>query len=100
MPPGTRNDYRSGKNTGVGCHAFLQGIFLTQGWKARHLPVTSELQTDSLTLNHLGNPSCGYSWEALIGNENVGHLLKHACEFFREVCGLASIFPNSCKRVI
>ena len=21
-----------GKNTGVGCHSFLQGIFLTQGW--------------------------------------------------------------------
>jgi len=21
-----------GKNTGVGCHALLQGIFLTQGW--------------------------------------------------------------------
>ena len=22
----------SGKNTGVGCHFLLQGIFLTQGW--------------------------------------------------------------------
>ena len=22
----------SGKNTGVGCHALLQGIFPTQGW--------------------------------------------------------------------
>ena len=26
-----------GKNTGVGCHALLQGIFLTQGWNPRLL---------------------------------------------------------------
>ena len=26
-----------GKNTGVGCHALLQGIFLTQGWNLRFL---------------------------------------------------------------
>ena len=26
-----------GKNTGVGCHALLQGIFLTQGLKLRLL---------------------------------------------------------------
>ena len=26
-----------GKNTGVGCHALLQGIFLSQGWKPRLL---------------------------------------------------------------
>ena len=25
------------KNTGVGCHALLQGIFLTQGWNSRLL---------------------------------------------------------------
>ena len=24
-----------GKNTAVGCHFFLQGIFLTQGWNPR-----------------------------------------------------------------
>ena len=23
-----------GKNTGVGCHALIQGIFLTQGWSS------------------------------------------------------------------
>ena len=23
-----------GKNTGVGCHALLQGIFLTRGWNS------------------------------------------------------------------
>ena len=43
-----------GKNTGVGCHALLQGIFLTQGWNL-HLPlappgklygVETDLQTE------------------------------------------------------
>ena len=34
-PPGSsvHGDSR-GKNTGVGCHALLQGIFLTQGWNS------------------------------------------------------------------
>ena len=27
----------SGKNTGGGCHALLQGMFLTQGWNSRLL---------------------------------------------------------------
>ena len=27
----------SGKNTGVGCHFLLEGIFLTQGWNPRLL---------------------------------------------------------------
>ena len=31
-PPGSSvHGVSPGKNTGVGCHAFLQGIFLTQG---------------------------------------------------------------------
>ena len=28
-----------GKNTGVGCHALLQGILLTQGWNPHLLPL-------------------------------------------------------------
>ena len=40
-----------GKNTGVGCHAFLQGIFLIQGLNA-----SPALQADSLPLNHRGSP--------------------------------------------
>ena len=27
-----------GKNTGVDCHSFLQGIFLIQGWNSGILP--------------------------------------------------------------
>ena len=43
-----------GKNTGVGCHFFLKGIFLTQGLKLQpwHL---LHWQVDSLLLGHLGS---------------------------------------------
>ena len=41
-----------GKNTGVGCHALLQGIFPTQGSNTRLL----HWQPDSLPLSHLGSP--------------------------------------------
>ena len=43
-----------GKNTGVGCHALFQGIFLTQGTS----PAAPALQVDSLLLSHQGNPGC------------------------------------------
>ena len=42
-----------GKNAGVGCHALLQGIFLTQGMN----PGLLHWQVDSLPLSHLGSPS-------------------------------------------
>ena len=38
-----------GKNTGVGCHALLQGIFLTQGLNL-HLLHILQWQADSLSL--------------------------------------------------
>jgi len=41
-----------GKNTGVGCHFLLQGIFLTQGSNSHLL----HWQADSLLLYHLGSP--------------------------------------------
>ena len=41
----------SGKNTGVGCHFLLQGIFLTQGFEPAS-PAAPELQVDSLLLSH------------------------------------------------
>ena len=44
-----------GKNTGVRCHALLQGIFLTQE-DLPVSPVAPELQADSLLLNHRGTP--------------------------------------------
>ena len=41
-----------GKNTGVGCHFLLQGIFLTQGSN----PSLLCWQVDSLPLSHQGSP--------------------------------------------
>ena len=40
-----------GKNTGMGCHFLLQGIFLTQGLNLGLL----HWQADSLPLSHLGS---------------------------------------------
>ena len=42
-----------GKNTGVGCHALLQGIFPTQGWNL-HLLCLLHLQVGSLPLTTPG----------------------------------------------
>ena len=47
----------SRKVTGVGCHALLQGIFLTQGLN-QHLLCFLHWQADSLPLCHLES-SCG-----------------------------------------
>ena len=45
-----------GKNTGIGCHFLLQGIFLTQG-SDPCLPHLLHWQVDSLPLSHPGSPS-------------------------------------------
>ena len=52
-PPGSSVQSFSIKNTGVGCHFLLQGIFPTQG---SNLCIWSLLQwqADSLPLSHLG----------------------------------------------
>ena len=44
-----------GKNTGVSCHFFLQGIFLIQGSNL-HLQCLLHFQANSFPLSHLGNP--------------------------------------------
>ena len=44
-----------GKNTGVGCHSFLQGIFLTQGWNLG----SPALQSDSLSSDNQRSPRMG-----------------------------------------
>ena len=45
-----------GKNTGVGCHFLLQGIFPTQGSNPHCLLHLLHWQADSLPLSHLGSP--------------------------------------------
>ena len=46
----------SGKNTGVGCHFLLQGIFPTQGSN----PCLLQRQVNSLLQSHLGSPKSHY----------------------------------------
>ena len=53
-PPGSSVHGDSpGKNTGVGCHALLQGVFPTQGLNPDRSP---SLQVDSLPSEPPGNP--------------------------------------------
>ena len=54
-PPGFSVHRIIPKNTGVGCHSLLQGIFLTQGSNLCLL----HWQADSLPLSHLGSPKEG-----------------------------------------
>ena len=49
----------SGKNTGVGCHFLLQGIFPTQGWNLCLLQLL-HWQVDSLPLSHQGSHALGF----------------------------------------
>ena len=46
-----------GKNTGVGCHFLLQGIFLTQGLN----PHVLHWEADSLLLSHQGSHATIFS---------------------------------------
>ena len=47
-----------GKNTGVGCHFFLQKIFLNKGTN----PSLQNWQVDSLLLRHQGSPHPGLGY--------------------------------------
>ena len=52
-----------GENTAVGCHALLQGIFLTQGLNPHLLWTAPALQLDSLPLSHQGSPYCSIGFD-------------------------------------
>ena len=61
-PPGSLCPWESpGKNTGVGCHTLLQGLFLTQGSNP-HLLYLLHWQTCSLLLAPPGKPESVVSW--------------------------------------
>ena len=51
-PASSVNGLSHGKNTGVGCHFLLQGLFPTQGSNLHHLCLL-HWQAGSLPLNHL-----------------------------------------------
>ena len=56
LPGSSVHGISPGKNTGVGCHALLQGIFPTQGLNPRLLRLPSALQVNSLPLSHQRSP--------------------------------------------
>ena len=57
----------SGKNTGVGCHFLLQGIFPTQGSNLYLLHLL-HWQADSLPLSHLASPR--FNYELFLGSRS------------------------------
>ena len=80
-----------GKNTGVGCHFFLQGIFLTQGWNWHLL----HWQGNSLPLSHLGNNIMGNNIMLLIHSVMFDSLQPHGLQHTRPPCPLPS--PGVCS---
>ena len=61
------------KNTSVGCHFLLQGIFPTQGSN----PCLLHWQVDSLPLSHQGSPYCW--WGTRVGEFGV-----HLCALLKK----------------
>ena len=61
-----------GRNTGEGCHFFLQGIFQTQGSNS-HLLHLLHWQVDSLPLSYLGSP-----WFSIYSYLNFGDKYSNA----------------------
>ena len=49
------------KNTGVGCHFLLQGLFPAQGWS----PCLLHWQVDSSPLSHVGSPNPCYGFSQI-----------------------------------
>ena len=60
-----------GKNTGVGCYAFLQGIFLTQGSNPRLLSLLHCRQILH-PLSHQGSPNTGSSSISTSSGDRLG----------------------------
>ena len=56
-----------GKNTGVGCHALLQGILSIQGLN----PCLLHWQADSLPRAHLGRPVCFQDDHLISGSKTI-----------------------------
>ena len=66
-----------GKNSGVGCHLLLQGIFLAQGWNLCLL----RWQVDSLPLAAPGKPQLPCLWQLYI-KLNIDTLFRNLVVFY------------------
>ena len=72
-PPGFSVHDSPGKNTGVGCHALFQGIFLT--WRSNPCLLRLLNCTDSLSLSHQGSPVLRFTGEQM--NKHMRYKGKH-----------------------
>ena len=85
-----------GKNTGVGCHFLLQGIFLTQESNP-HLP---HCQADSLLLSHKGSPIT-QTESAFKPHSSAGHFIHLECspptQILRILCNSSQPLLSSCR---
>ena len=87
-----------GKNTAVGCHFLLQGIFPTQGSNP-HLLCLLHWQVDSLSLCHLGSP-CSYIiyLYILVHHGRELRLIEH--DFLQlDMCNQQAVFYSKYKFV-
>ena len=67
LPGSSAHGDSTGKNTGVGCHALLQGIFPTQGWN----PGRPCCRWILYCLSHQGSPRI-LEWVACPGDRGTG----------------------------
>ena len=86
-----------GKNTGVGCHFLLQGIFLTQE-SNQHL---LHCQADSLLLSHKGSPIT-QTESAFKPHSSAGHFIHLECspptQILRILCNSSQPLLSSSRR--
>ena len=95
-PPGSSvHGIFSGKNTGVGYHFLLQGIFLTQGLNPCLLHLL-HWQVDSLLLSHLGRPFDFQNVLKVAAWDFYGHIIKNLhfspnfLDFYSWMCSLGT----------
>ena len=97
-PPGSYvHGIFPGKNTGVGCHFLLQGIFPTQGSNL-HLLCLLRWQVVSLPLSHQGSPIFIFSSVRFSCSVMSNALWPHESQLARPPCPplTTRVHPNSC----
>ena len=91
--PSVRGD-SPGKNTGVGCHALLQGIFPTQGSN----PGLPHCRRILYHLSHQGSPNWCISSIQFSHSVVFSSLRPHGLQHTRPPCPSPTprVYPNSC----
>ena len=96
MPVSSVHGDTPGKNTRVGCHAHLQGIFLTQGWNP-HLLHLLHCQGDSLPLGPPGKPLVCYGCHTKdhrLSSLNTRNVFSQSGHWKSKIKGLAELVSS------